>query len=158
MIMKNKEKFLELVEEKDNSILKEIKWRKDNRDMLRESQNIAFKVLIRLNELNWSQKDLAEAMKVSPQQINKIVKGAENMTIETQVKIQTILNIPILASYIEKQQLEKENILNISTKGIRYKINRTLVGKYKNLIGKKSSVHKLDYNTSTGEYSTKMTA
>lgn len=46
--------------------------------------------------------DLAAAMKVSPPQITKIVKGQENLTLETQVRLQEILDIPILASYYEK--------------------------------------------------------
>jgi transcriptional regulator with XRE-family HTH domain len=72
-----------------------------NRSMLRESQQIALKVLMKLDNLGWSQKDLAKEMGVSPQQITKIVSGKENLTIETQVKLQQILNIPILASFYE---------------------------------------------------------
>ena len=53
--------------------------------MLRESQNIAIKVLRKLDELAWSQKELAREMGVSPQQISKIVSGKENLTIETQI-------------------------------------------------------------------------
>jgi plasmid maintenance system antidote protein VapI len=60
-------------------------------------------VLNRLAELNWTQKRLAEAMEVSPQQISKIVSGKENLTIETQIKLQEILSIPILASYYESK-------------------------------------------------------
>lgn len=155
--MKNKQKFLELVTEKDTSVIKEIKWRKDNRDMLRESQNIAFKVLIRLDELKWSQKDLAKAMDVSPQQVNKIVKGKENLTIETQIKIQTILNIPLLASFIEKQQLAKKNIVRFDKKETPYRLNKSVSGNFKKL-NPKPSVFKLEYHTATGEYSNKLTA
>jgi len=43
------------------------------------------------------------AMEVSPQQISKIVSGKENLTIETQIKLQEILSIPILASYYENK-------------------------------------------------------
>lgn len=75
--------------------------------MLLESQKIAVKVLMRLDELKWSQKYLAEIMGVSPQQISKIVRGTENMTIETQLKLQTILKIPVLASYYENAARER---------------------------------------------------
>jgi plasmid maintenance system antidote protein VapI len=64
--------------------------------MLRESQNIALKVLDKLDEIGWSQRKLAIEMAVSLQQITKIVKGQENITLETQIKLQNILNIPIL--------------------------------------------------------------
>jgi transcriptional regulator with XRE-family HTH domain len=82
--------------------------------MLRESQKIAFKVLSKLDELGWSQKILAEKMEVSPQQISKIVSGKENLTIDTQVKIQNVLDIPILASYYEENIINNhDNIENI---------------------------------------------
>ncbi len=64
--------------------------------MLRESQNIALKVLDKLDEIGWSQRKLAIEMGVSPQQITKIVKVQENLTLEPQIKLQNILNIPIL--------------------------------------------------------------
>jgi transcriptional regulator with XRE-family HTH domain len=70
--------------------------------MLRESQQIALKVLTKLDEPGWSQVRLAKEMKVTPQQITKIVKGTENLTIETQIKLQEILDIPILATYYER--------------------------------------------------------
>jgi len=101
--MTNKEKFLQLVSEDDTKTIVEVKERIKNRAMLRESQHIAIKVLMKLDELDWSQKDLAREMEVSPQQITKIVSGKENLTIETQIKLQNILNIPVLASYYENK-------------------------------------------------------
>ncbi len=86
--------------EKTNTLVKN-KERVLNRQMLRESQQIALKVLNKLKELQWTQKQLAIAMEVSPQQISKIVSGKENLTIETQIKLQQLLDIPILASYYE---------------------------------------------------------
>jgi plasmid maintenance system antidote protein VapI len=53
--------------------------------------------------MGWSQKDLARELNVSPQHINKIVKGQENLTLETQIKLQTVLDIPILASYYDSK-------------------------------------------------------
>ena len=104
--MTNKEKFLQLVSGEDSKTITEVKHRIKNRAMLRESQHIAIKVLLKLDELGWAQKDLAKAMDVSPQQITKIVSGKENMTIETQIKLQNILDIPVLASYYENKKTE----------------------------------------------------
>lgn len=101
--MTNKNKFLKLVSGEDTKTLAEVKERVKNRAMLRESQHIAIKVLMKLDELAWSQKDLAREMEVFPQQITKILSGKENLTIETQIKLQNILNIPILASYYENK-------------------------------------------------------
>lgn len=82
------------------------KERIKHREMLRESRKIALKVLMKLDELGMKQRELAELMQVSPQQISKIVSGNENLTIETQIKLQNILNIPILASFYENQVVE----------------------------------------------------
>lgn len=109
--MKNKEKFLKLVSGEKTDTLEKIRKRIANRDMVRESQRIAIKVLIRLDELGWTQKKLAEIMEVSPQQVNKIVKGNENLTLETIVKLQNMLNVPLLASY-EVKNTPKTNIVH----------------------------------------------
>lgn len=99
--MTPKQKLLSLVSKEKTETLNKNKDRIKNREMLRESQQIAIKVLMKLDELGWAQKDLAREMQVSPQQITKIVSGKENLTIETQIKIQNILKIPILASFYE---------------------------------------------------------
>lgn len=115
--MSNMENFLKLVSSEDTKSLADLKERIKNRPMLRESQQIAIKVLTRLDELEWSQRDLANAMEVSPQQITKIVSGKENLTIETQIKLQNILDIPVLASYYEnkaKAEAEKGWVVTIA--------------------------------------------
>jgi transcriptional regulator with XRE-family HTH domain len=115
--MTNKEKFLTLVSKEKTDTLSKNKERIKNRAMLRESQQIALKVLVKLDELGWSQKDLAKKMGVSPQQVTKIVSGQENLTIGTQIKLQNILDIPVLASYYEKRMTEMNQwILTIEKK------------------------------------------
>lgn len=112
--MTNKEKFLQLVSGEDANTIKEVQQRIKNRAMLRESRQIALKVLMKLDELGWSQSDLAERMKVSPQQITKIVSGKENLTIKTQIQLQSILDVPILATYYENGITEMDHfVLNI---------------------------------------------
>jgi transcriptional regulator with XRE-family HTH domain len=93
---------MELVSDVDIKAGERINWRIANRPWLRVSQSIAFDILEKLDDLNWTQKDLAEKMGVSPQYINKIVKGSENFTLESLVKLQTILDIPILANYFKQ--------------------------------------------------------
>lgn len=99
----NKERFLALVSKEKVDTYERNKERIRNRKMLRESRTIALKVLNRIDELGWSQKRLADEMEVSPQQITKIVSGKANLTLESIVKIQAILEIPILVSHLEKQ-------------------------------------------------------
>lgn len=107
--MGNKEKLMNLVSQREAGSLARNKERIRNRERIRESQKIALKVLVRLDEMNWSQKRLAEEMGVSPQQVNKIVKGKENLTLETQIKLQNILHIPILASFYEDEMYSSKN-------------------------------------------------
>lgn len=115
--MTNKEKFLSLVSKEKTNTLEKNRERIKNRAMLRESQQIAIKVLKKLDELGWSKKDLADALEVAPQQVTKIVSGQENLTIETQIKLQNALDIPILASYYENRiQNMNEMILTIDKK------------------------------------------
>ena len=64
--MKNKEKFLALVSKEKTNTLEINSERIKNRAMLRESQQIALKVLNKLSLLGWSQKDLAGKLDVKP--------------------------------------------------------------------------------------------
>ena len=106
---KYKEKFLQLVSEEDTKAAARIRSRIKNRNILQESQRIAVKVLIKLDELGWTQKDLALKMKVSPQQITKIVSGKEDLTVGVLIRLQNILDIPILASYYETKTTSHES-------------------------------------------------
>lgn len=132
----NREKFLALVSDFDVKTEEKNSWRIANRQWLRVSHDIAFDILEKLDDLNWTQKDLAEKMGVSPQYINKIVKGSENFTLESLVKLQDILDIPILAGYFNK----KPTVSNTVSKGIdvplgnemgTYSLNPSLTGRKK---------------------------
>jgi hypothetical protein len=110
----NKEKFLELVSGKDQNMSKEIKQRIAQRAMLRASQHIALRILERLEELKWTQKEFALKMGVTPQYVNKILKGKENFTLETLVLLQSTLDIPILIPYSdEKKKIDDNNSTKI---------------------------------------------
>jgi ribosome-binding protein aMBF1 (putative translation factor) len=98
--MTNKEKFLALVSDDVTQTMARNQERIANRAWLYQSQEIAMSILDRLEDLDWTQRVLAEKMGVSPQQVNKIVKGKENLTLETLTKLQTILDIPIFANYV----------------------------------------------------------
>jgi plasmid maintenance system antidote protein VapI len=100
--MENQEKsenlknFLKLVTFEETSLHKKIQWRIANAEWLKKSGAIALRVLMALKEKNMSQKTLAEIMNVSPQQVNKIVKGSENLTLETISKLEQALDIDLI--------------------------------------------------------------
>lgn len=72
------------------------KWRIENHHWLAKSGEIAFNVLEALDAYGWSQKQLAEKLGVSPQQVNKIVKGHENLTLSTIAKLEQVLGISLI--------------------------------------------------------------
>lgn len=84
--------------------------RRQNRAWLRRSGQIAIKVLSALKQQKLSQKDLADRMGVTAQQVNKIVKGRENLTLETISKLEAALNVPLiqLASGLSAQSVMTE--------------------------------------------------
>jgi plasmid maintenance system antidote protein VapI len=93
---KKKKGFLESIEKSDGKWLKDAKYRRANRKWLRKSQDIALRILDVLDEKGMQQKELAEALDVSPQQISKIVKGKQNLTLETIFKLEQVLGVELI--------------------------------------------------------------
>src|SRR5690606_31842826 len=62
----------------------------------RRSQAVALTVLRTLRAKKMSQKELAEQLGVSPQQVNKWVKGNENFTFDTIAKLEEALGIELM--------------------------------------------------------------
>ena len=94
--MTNKEKFLALVSKEETQTIERAKTRLANKSYNKISNLIAFEILERLDELGWSQRRLAEKMDVSPQQVNKWVKGNENFTIATLARLGEVLGIELI--------------------------------------------------------------
>jgi ribosome-binding protein aMBF1 (putative translation factor) len=107
--MKNKERFLALVAKEDTHTLERAEAGIAQRKYTRVSSLIAFEILERLTELGWKQVTLAEKMGVSPQQVNKWVKGGENFTLETLVNLGDILGISLVE--VPRRSVEKTGVL-----------------------------------------------
>ena len=71
-------------------------WRLQNKTWLRHSQHIAMLMLEKMDELGMTQKQLADIMGCSQQYVSKILKGQENLSLETLSKIEDCLQISIL--------------------------------------------------------------
>lgn len=76
-------------------------WRHENKSWLRHSQHIAMMMLDRMEDLHMTQSGLAELMGCSQQYVSRILKGHENLSIETMCKIEDALNIAILPQVLE---------------------------------------------------------
>ena len=78
------------------------KWKEEadfrvaNKSWLRYSQHIAMMMLDKMEELNMTQKALAEKMGCSQQYVSKILKGRENLSIDTLCKIENALQLTLL--------------------------------------------------------------
>ena len=71
-------------------------WRNANKSWLRYSQQIAMMMLDKMEELGLTQKSLAERMGCSQQYVSRVLKGTENLSIETISKIESALELEIL--------------------------------------------------------------
>lgn len=102
MSIDNIKKRLKENSKQDNSWLEKAKWRQKNEDWLDISFAISVKILsaFRTNKKTETfpknQKELALAMSCTPQYVNKLLKGAENLQLETISKIEQILNIKLI--------------------------------------------------------------
>ena len=67
-----------------------------NKSWLRHSQRIAVKMLEKMDELSINQKQLADMMGCSQQYVSKVLKGQENLSLETMSKIASCLKLSIL--------------------------------------------------------------
>ena len=90
-----KKQWSNIIDSKSDWI-NEAKQRQENNYWLKYSQKIAIKVLKALREKNIEQKQLAELMNITPKEVNNIVKGKENLTLETLSKLESVLDIKIL--------------------------------------------------------------
>lgn len=90
-------KLSHLIDNKSSKWIDDVKFREDNKQWLKRSQAIALKILRAIRAEGITQKVLAERIGVSPQQVNKWVKGKENFTLETISKIEKALNIELIA-------------------------------------------------------------
>jgi transcriptional regulator with XRE-family HTH domain len=74
------------------------KYRRSNQKWLRYSSEIARRIIAIIhNNKELTQVKLAEQLQVTPQYINKVLKGHENLTLETIAKISTVLGVELIA-------------------------------------------------------------
>lgn len=107
--------------------IEEAKGKKENRDWQKHSQKIAIKVLMALREKELKQKQLAKTIGVSPQQINKIVKGKENLTLVTIAKLENALNIDLIFIKNENLIIEKEYLIKKEIVYLHIYENKTII-------------------------------
>lgn len=69
---------------------------KEGKAWLHYSQEVALAILELMDQRNMTQRSLAAQMEVSPQLINKWLKGKENFTFETVAKLEAVFGVKLL--------------------------------------------------------------
>jgi transcriptional regulator with XRE-family HTH domain len=96
MQSENLKNFLKLVSDEQPLVHERMKFMDDNEEWLNKALKIVLKVLSVMRERKITQKDLAELLQVTPQRINTILRGDENLTLETIVKLEKALQMEII--------------------------------------------------------------
>lgn len=115
---KNKEiknKLKSRISNKKSSWLKQAEFYEKNKEWLDKSALIAMNILRHLRANKITQKDLAESLNVSPQYVNKIVKGKENLSLETITKIERLLDLKLVEVHKYEEVTELGGIIATTT-------------------------------------------
>ena len=93
-----------MAEAKIDNALGEVKNIMENKreDWVCHSQAIAATMSDRMEEIGMTQRVLAEKMNCTQQYVSKVLKGRENLSLETLCKIENALGIKILQVRINK--------------------------------------------------------
>ena len=133
-IMKNQEmsnKLEALVSKTPSKWIDESNKRFEDKEGLRYSQQVAVRILRTLREKNLSQKDLADLLKVTPQTVNKWIKGSENIGLFTIGRIDKALGIKLMHVFENNNSvvISSTNMVKISKQVHSYlnNIEKTLV-------------------------------
>jgi transcriptional regulator with XRE-family HTH domain len=107
-----KDKLKSILSKRKSTWMKDATWRKDNDFWIETSQQIAIRILFELEKIGMTQVELAGLLKMYPQQVNKIIKGTENLTLETIRRIEVVLNIK-LVSVVDSGLTFKEQSIDV---------------------------------------------
>lgn len=89
--------YKKIISKTTSGWMQKAKWRRENKYWLKKSQKIAISILQELDNQGITQVALAAKLNVEPQQINKIVKGAENLTLKTICQLEMALGITLIS-------------------------------------------------------------
>lgn len=81
--------------------LAQTQYLKDNWAWMKYSVAITIRVRRRMQELGWTQKQLAEALGCTQQHISVLLNGRVNMTLETVAKLESALDFNLIGTSLE---------------------------------------------------------
>lgn len=123
------EQLASLSNGKSSSWSEQAEYRFQNRKWLRYSSQVARRVSAAIEErVGMNQKSLAELIKVTPQQISKIVQGKENLTLETIAKLADALGTELISFPQYKYSIPVKSVAFVPVKPmtVAYTAKKTL--------------------------------
>ena len=105
--------------------------RRQNRKWTRMSQDIALSIRQSLRQRGATQRWLADKIGVSPAYIGKILKGHENLTLETISRLQEALGcslVTVRTPYVQTMTVERAGLPHFSSTASSDKYNSTQRG------------------------------
>lgn len=133
------DQFNRVVASESSKWLADADYRLEHKAWLLKSQAIALKILRSLRAQGLTQKELATQLNVTPQQVNKWVKGGENFTMETLTKIEQVLKIVLIEIPTEQPKIYQDKQPFIVETGLSHRPQTDFVQKSPILI-------KMDYS------------
>lgn len=116
----NIEKLDALTSARQSGWLEKAKNRQKNEAWLHVSFKIALKILRILRERNMTQKDLAVSLQVTPQYVNKILKGQENLSLDTILKLNHVLGTNLLTALAQFDTTIEGNTIRVGKITLNY--------------------------------------
>ena len=107
----NLDKLSEIAKSRSEEAIEKAQRRKAGRGWLHMSQDIALSLRYYLRKMNMTQKEFAEKMGVSPAYVGKLLKGQENLTLESICNIQEVINRDLVSIY---RPYEYNTLLSVS--------------------------------------------
>ncbi len=93
----NPSKLAEIAQPRSKEEIRDAKFRKENRAWLKLSQQIALAIHYYLRISGMTQRQLAQRLDVTPVYVNKLLKGGENLTLESIARIQQAIDQEIIS-------------------------------------------------------------
>lgn len=130
------EKLAQVISKDISPWAENAKWRSENKAWLNRSQTIAMKILDRIEELGITQKELAERINVKPPHISQIVKGKENLTLETISKLESALGIELISMSVSRKYVVVKSYTTrfVKTTSVVLKLNKVFHQSENNLV------------------------
>jgi ribosome-binding protein aMBF1 (putative translation factor) len=85
------------------------KWNRKHADALEDFVIIAGHIRKILKDKGWTQTELAKMLEVSPQALTRILKGRQNLTLQTIRKIENVLDVMLITVHPNKAMVTEKN-------------------------------------------------